>query len=173
MVSRRALTATTVPLTSTTTMPSGNRWANWAACAKKSSLLTVAIVEHRSRVSGCHPADPIHQSISANLLEDVSGRSRRDRGAAHLVIVERCQHQNPGGGKAGPDLTTGLDARRAVHAHVHDDEVGRRLADTGQGRSGVGRLSNDVKVLLGLEEAMDSSADHGVVITDQDADPDG
>ena len=66
------------------------------------------------------------------------------------------------------ELPRRLDAGDARHVQVHDDDVGRQLADEAQRRLAVVRLSGHLEALL-LEEAAQPAPEEIVVVDEKHA----
>src|SRR6266545_3149463 len=106
------------------------------------------------------------QLAGLDLLEDVSGGPRHDRGEQRLVVGERGQHEDLRGRPPGPDLAGGLDPGAVLQADVHDHHVGTGpfgLVDGLPDRAG---LRGDHDVLGGLQERPDAAA-HDLVVVDE------
>ncbi len=88
-----------------------------------------------------------------------------------LVVVRDRQDENAGQRRDRRDLPDRLDARDARHVQVHDDDVGRELADEPD-RFGPGRrLAGNLDAAL-LQKVPQAGAEQVVVIHEQDANAD-
>jgi hypothetical protein len=64
----------------------------------------------------------------------------------------------------------GLDAVQLGHRDVHDDDVGLQLLGQPDGFPAVAGLAGDLHVGLRLQDHPKAVTDHGVIVSQQDAD---
>ena len=107
--------------------------------------------------------------VAVHVLEDVSARPGAHRGEHGVVVLEHGHDEDRGGWVAGDDLASRLEPTAARHLQVHQDEVGRELADGTHSGLAVGRLPHDLDPRLGREQRADAFAEQRVVIGDNDA----
>ena len=56
------------------------------------------------------------------------------------------------------------------HQQVHHDDIGAERLDGIERREAVGRFTDDLEVVVQVEEVAHAAPDHGVVVDDEDAD---
>ena len=70
----------------------------------------------------------------------------------------------------GLDARGRLDAVEVRHHQIHDHDVRPELLGTLDGLAAVGRLADDLDVVVQLEEIAHPATDHRVVVDEEDAD---
>ena len=116
-----------------------------------------------------HP-DRAHELGGLDVLEQVA-RGARAHGGQHLVLVEEARQDDDA--RRGRELAQALDRADAVeprHDEVHEHDVGLERRDRRERRLAVGRLADDLDVVLQLEERAQALAHDGVVVDDEDGD---
>ena len=73
-------------------------------------------------------------------------------------------------GLAATQAARGLDAVQLGHGDVHHHDVGLQLLGQFDGFAAVGGLADDLHIGLRAEDHLEALADHGVVVSQQDAD---
>lgn len=131
-----------------------------------------AWIEHRGARSD--PAYGGDQIGAVDLLEHISRRARHDGVEQCLVVIERRQHQAGELGHQGAQLPAHLDtgvvtAAVVAEAYVQHGDLGSAGRYAGQRLAGVGRLADDLDVVLGLQQIAYAAPDDLVVVEDEDA----
>jgi hypothetical protein len=70
------------------------------------------------------------------------------------------------------DPPGGLQAVQAWHPNVHEDDIGSKFLDLGDGGDAIGGLAHYVKVRLGLEDQSEPAPNQRLIVDDEDADHD-
>ena len=118
-------------------------------------------------LSLAHPADVADEVAAADLLEDVTGRSRHDGREQGLVVGVRSQHQAGDLGIGRSNLPAHLDAASIGESHVENGDIGLQRRDLFQPQLGGGGLSDHLHVLFTFEQGLEPCADQLVVIEDE------
>ena len=110
------------------------------------------------------------RSFSRDLLEQVAGRAGHDRVEESFVVAEGGQHEATRSGSLRAHLPTDLHTVAVGEADVEDGDVGPDRADAADGLLRAVGLTDDLDVVLGLEEVAQSTADDVVVVHQEHAD---
>ena len=111
---------------------------------------------------------PEHQLVDRRVLEQVAAGAGDDRVHHVGVLVRDRQHEHAGQRREHRDLPRRLDAADPRHVQVHDDDVGRDLADGAQRLGAVVALADHLDALL-LEQVAQPGPEQVVVVHEQDA----
>src|SRR5437868_7120170 len=112
-------------------------------------------------------ADGGDNVLGGGLLEQVSGSAGGERLLDMFVIPVGREHNDFSGGRSFEDLARRLGAIEARHGQVHDDNPGMELS--GQSYrfpTGLG-FTDDSNVLLTEQQSLETLANDGVVIYEQ------
>jgi hypothetical protein len=106
----------------------------------------------QQRLAGGHDADARRELLGRHVLEQEAAGAGAQRLVDVLVEVERGEHEDAGRRvpARGDHLARGLDAVELGHADVHEHDVGLEPARGVDRLAAVGRLADDVEVLLGV-----------------------
>jgi hypothetical protein len=129
----------------------------------------------QQRVAARDDPDAGRELLRRHVLEQEPAGARAQRLVDVLVEVERGEHEHARGHVAAQrgHLARRLDAVELGHADVHQHDVGRQATRLLDRRVAVGRLADDVDVLLGVEDHAEAGAHQRLVVGDQDADHSG
>ena len=125
----------------------------------------------QQRLALGHDADPGHELLGRDVLEQEAAGPGAQRLVDVLVEVEGGQHQHPHRALAGggDDPARRLDAVELGHADVHEHDVGLEVVGHRHRLGAVGGLADDVEVVLGVEDHLEPGAHERLVVGDQDA----
>ena len=124
----------------------------------------------KQRVASLDGADRLYELLWFNVLHEEAGRPSTKRANDLLVVGEAGQDQHLRVRRRGPDAPQPRDAIDAGHDEVHEDDLRReRLRHLG-GLQAVLSLTDDLDVILQIEEELEAVPDDGLVIGDEDAD---
>ena len=103
------------------------------------------------------------------VLEDVATSAGLDDLLNKVVGFMHGEDENFGGGRSGANAASGFDSVEERHADVEDSHVGLKLGGFVDGVTAVGSFGADFPAGARLEESAKTSANHGMIIRDQDA----
>ena len=113
---------------------------------------------------GSGPPDGVEQVDAADLLEDVAGRSRHDRGDQGLVVRVRREHDADDVRIGRPHFPTDLDPAPVRQSHVEDGHVGFQGGDARQCIGHGPGLAHHGDVVTRLEQCAQSRADDLMIV---------
>ena len=135
-----------------------------------SSTTRAATAGESGDVAGVRGADRAHELGRLDVLEQVAGRARAQRGEQLLVVAEAGEHDHARGGRRSRSAPQRADAVEPRHHEVEQDHVGRVLRRGGDRLLAVAGLADHLDVVLQVEERPQALAHDRVVVGDQDAD---
>jgi len=103
------------------------------------------------------------------VLENVTTSAGLDDLLNKVVGFMHGEDENFGGGRSGANAASGFDSVEERHADVEDSHVGLKLGGLVNGVTAVGSFGADFPAGARLEESAKTSANHGMIIRDQDA----
>ena len=122
-------------------------------------------------VAGEGGPDRCRDLFGLRVLEDVAGGTGLE-GGGDLVLLDEARHRDDLRlGALGLDSADRGDAVHVRHQEVHEDDIRREPAGQGDALAAVGRLADDLDVVLEIEEDPKTHPDDGMVVDDQDPDP--
>ena len=104
------------------------------------------------------------EGVRVDVLVDVAGGAGAQRGDHGALLGEAGDDQHPGRVGQLAQSAQRLDAVHAGHLDVHQDDVGPQFLGAGDSLGAVGRLADDLDVVLDLQEGAQAPADHLVVV---------
>ena len=122
------------------------------------------------RVTSCDIAYCAQQLGGAGVLEEESGCAGLERGVDVLVEVEGGENEHLRVQWGLSDTPSCLDAVHLWHPDVHEGNVDRHSPQHVEGFDAVGRLRDNLHVILGFDEHAESRAYEGLVVDEDDAD---
>src|SRR5580704_17937973 len=124
------------------------------------------------RLAGGDRADRGQQLLQRAALQREAARSGPQRLKNVLVQVERGEDQHPGHARAlaGGDLPGGLDTVHHRHPDVHHDDVRPEARSDLDGLAAVARLTDDLQVVLRVDERGERGTEQRLVVDDEDPD---
>src|SRR5204862_413336 len=115
-----------------------------------------------------HRADGARQLVGLGLFHDVARRAVAQR-LRHVPLVDIAgEHDHAGLRRAVAHLPGDLDAIQAGHRDVDDEDFGLETLDERNHGQAVRRLTDDLEIVLDLEETLDRFADHVLVVREHD-----
>ena len=135
-----------------------------------SELATDTLDQRRiqQRLSGCDSADCVHDVVAAQLLEQVARCPGEHRLGERLVIGEGREHDAGDLGLTRTDLATDLDAIAVGEPHVEHGHLRSGRRDPRQRELCGAGLTDDLHVVLCVEELPQAAAHHFVVVEQED-----
>ena len=126
----------------------------------------------KQRVPARHGPDGGDEVDRRDVLQEEPAGTGAERLDDVLVGVEGRQHQHATRRRdaLADELTGRLDAVEGGHADVHDDDVRAAPAGLGDALATVGRLADDLDVILAVEDHPEAGPDELLVVHEQDAD---
>ena len=116
--------------------------------------------------------DRLEELLGSGVLEQEPAGSCVEGVEEVVVPVERREDDDVAQ-VLGHQLPGRLDAVHPGHLHVHQDDVGAGGACQLDRLQAVGRLPDDLHVLLDGEDHREAGAHHGVVVDEQHPEPGG
>ncbi len=115
--------------------------------------------------------DRLDELLGRRVLQEEPARAGAERLVDVLVEVERREDENARPLVAAVEQAARrLEAVHVRHADVHEDDVRVELARGLDGLGPVGGLTDDLHVVLGLEDHPEPRAHEGLVVDDEHAD---
>jgi hypothetical protein len=109
------------------------------------------------------------QDAVSVVLEDIAVRARLDDLLNEIIGLVHGEDENFRGGRRFADAPSSLDAIEERHTDIEDGDVGLALGSFFDGVAAVGSFGAHFPSGVRLEESTQTSADHRVVIGDEDA----
>ena len=122
------------------------------------------------RASGVDIANAVRERLGIDVLEQVAGRSRRDRREDLRVVREARQHEHADPGR---DLEQAADRPDPValgHDQVEEDHIGRRRCGDADRLVGARGLADHLDAVLKTQERAQPFANDRVVVDDEEPD---
>src|SRR5579884_130930 len=120
-------------------------------------------------VTPSHRPHPRHQVVGGHVLQQEAAGAGPNRVEQVLVEIEGGEDEDPGVGHPG-QAPGGLDPVHPGHAHVHQHDVGGQPPGQFDRLVAIGGLTDDLEVVLTLEDEAEARPDQGLVVHHQDAD---
>ena len=124
-------------------------------------------------LAGHRRTDRGREVVGLGVLEQEAARAGLDRGGDAVLVDEAREGDDLDRGVPGLDLGRGGDPVHLGHQQVHDHDVRCQFGGRRQRRQPVGRLADDLEVVVERQEVAHAATDHRVVVDEQDPDPIG
>jgi hypothetical protein len=121
-------------------------------------------------VAGGDGADGVGELLGADVLDEKAAGAGLHGLVDVLVEVEGGEDEDACGAVIVQKAARGLEPVEFGHADVHEDHVGCELAGACEGLESVGRLADDLDVLLGFEDHPKAAAHERLVVGDEHPD---
>ena len=155
---------------------SSSRGVSSSACGARSPPCAISSTTRAATAgeSGAWPAWAVRiartSSAGSDVLEQEAGGAGAQRGEQPLVLAEARQHDHARRRRRLAQPRQRRDAVEPRHREVEQHDVGREPLRLGDRGLAVGRLPDDLDVVLQVEERAQALAHDRVVVGDQDAD---
>ena len=115
-------------------------------------------------------ANCVYESFGRVRLHEESGRSGSERLVHVLVEAVGREHEHPRADPLVDESARRVDAVEDGHADVHEHHVGVERSAERNGFQAVRGLSDDLDVVVCLEDHAHACTDHGLIVCEENAD---
>lgn len=115
-------------------------------------------------------ADGLIKLLGGAALLKVSSGAGLKHGGSDGLIIERRKTNDADRLSLIPDAPRGFNPVQLGHLNIHDDHVRLSVPSQLDGFQTIGGLGDHLQVGLAIDDPTQVSADHGVIVSNEDAD---